>query len=107
MQTQPCEVTNGYAFGDDVGETVCGKPARIGVNGFPMCAACFAGYEAEGLIESVEPLTVKTVAHDRGVVSEQRLREVSDRVLRGTPAPSCNCGSVNGLPHAHDCPAHP
>lgn len=61
MATQPCEVS--LCDYDDEGnrsrDRDCGQPARIDVNGFPMCAAHFASYEEEGLVESVEPLTVK------------------------------------------------
>jgi hypothetical protein len=54
--TKPCEVYITTTAGDNIEQHDCGKPARIKVNGFPMCAHCFASYEAEELVESVEVL---------------------------------------------------
>ena len=51
MADATCEVTNGYAFGDDVGETICGKSAKVLLNGFRCCEECFVEYEANGLVE--------------------------------------------------------
>lgn len=57
MNTQPCEVCITTTDGCDIEQHDCDKPARIKVNGFPMCASCFAEYEDEGLVESVELLS--------------------------------------------------
>ena len=53
MTDSKCEVCITTTDGRDTDQRDCGKPARILVNGFPMCAGCFAGYEEEGLVESV------------------------------------------------------
>jgi hypothetical protein len=51
--TKPCEVCITTTDGRDIQQRDCGKLARVEVNGFPMCASCFAGYEGEELVESV------------------------------------------------------
>ncbi len=49
-----CEVCITTTDGRGIQQRDCGKLARILVNGFPMCAWCFAGYEEEGLVETVQ-----------------------------------------------------
>lgn len=51
MSDKTCEVFEGYAWGDDIGETICGKPAKVRLNGFACCEECFVEYEANGLVE--------------------------------------------------------
>lgn len=85
VPTGLCEVCITTTDGRDIEQHDCGKLARLKVNGFPMCAACFDGYEEEGLVESVEPL-----AHERGrsqaagdgwVSAEERLPEENEVVI--------------------------
>lgn len=57
--SQTCEAVDGYAFGDDVGETVCGKPAKVLLNGFRCCEECFVEYDANGLVEAWEWLSAE------------------------------------------------
>lgn len=50
MQTKPCEVCMTYGDGE---QHDCGQPARLNVNGFPMCARHFHDFEDEEQIESL------------------------------------------------------
>lgn len=55
FQRKPCEVSMCGGAGEP--DYDCGKPARINVNGFPMCAQHFDEYENENLVESVSIVT--------------------------------------------------
>jgi hypothetical protein len=78
--TKPCEVCITTTDGNAIEQRDCGKLARIEVNGLPMCAACFAGFEAEELIESVglfaEPQGAPPPAEVYGLQKRSDLRPI-------------------------------